>query len=287
MTTMTTFIKRHPVLSYYALTFAISWVGFLLVVSPGGFSGTTEQFATLGLHAYLAVLAGPSIAGILMTGVVHGQAGYRELLARLLRWRVGARWYAVALLIAPLLIMATLGALSLTSPIFLPAILTTDDAVQLLLIGIAVGLFVPFFEELGWTGFAVPELRQRYSILGTGLIAGLLWGVWHFPLFMESASSAGVLPPALYLAVLLFSWLPPYRVLMVWVYDRTGSMLVAMLMHMTIVVGQFVLIPSSLSPMSIATFDLVLATALWIAVGAVALANHGHLSRQPLQPRVA
>ncbi len=47
--------------------------------------------------------------------------------------------------------------------------------------GIAVGLVVPFFEELGWTGFAIPELGKRYGILTTGLIVGLLWGAWHFP----------------------------------------------------------------------------------------------------------
>ena len=141
--------------------------------------------------------------------------------------------------------------------------------------------------SLGWTGFAVPELRKRHGILTTGLIAGLLWGVWHFPLFSGAAMSNGAVPPALYLAVLLFSWLPPYRVLMVWVHDRTKSLLVTMLMHVSIVVGVFVLVPQTLPAMAVVTFDLVFGTALWLIVAAVALANRGQLSRQPFPSAVA
>lgn len=125
----------------------------------------------------------------------------------------------MALLTAPLVTLATLVPLSFTSTVFLPAILTADDKTSLVLSGVAVGLIVPVFEELGWTGFATPRLRQRRGVLATGLIMGLLWGAWHFPLFAGSAGSSGELPPALFLAAMLFSWLVPYRVLMVRLYD--------------------------------------------------------------------
>jgi membrane protease YdiL (CAAX protease family) len=273
MTTIKTFIKRHPVLTYFALTFAISWGGILMVIGPGGILGTKEVSEGLMPFVYLATLLGPSLAGILLTGLVDGRAGFRELLSRLLRWRVGARWYAVALLTAPLLITATLFVLSLTSPVFLPVIVTTDDKVSLLLTGIVMGLVVGFFEELGWTGFAVPRLRLRYGGLTTGLIVGLLWGAWHFPLFSGSVSSSGALPPALYLSVLLFSFLPAYRVLMVWVYDRTGSLLVAMLMHAPLAASQLILIPLAISGVQVVTYDLVFAAALWVFVAAVAVAQ--------------
>jgi len=273
VTTITAFIKRHPVLTYFALTFAISWGGILMVIGPGGILGTKEVSEGLMPFVYLATLLGPSLAGILLTGLVDGRAGFRELLSRLLRWRVGARWYAVALLTAPLLITATLFALSLTSPVFLPVIVTTDDKVSLLLTGIVMGLVVGFFEELGWTGFAVPRLRLRYGVLTTGLIVGLLWGAWHFPLFSGSVSSSGALPPALYLSVLLFSFLPAYRVLMVWVYDRTRSLLVAMLMHAPLAASQLILIPPAITGVQVVTYDLVFAAALWVFVAAVAVAQ--------------
>ena len=47
------------------------------------------------------------------------------------------------------------------------------------------------------------------------------------------------------MAAMLFSWLLPYRVLIVWVYDRTHSLLVAVLMHMQIVIGQLVVFRGS------------------------------------------
>ena len=80
------------------------------------------------------------------------------------RWRVGAHWYAVALLTAPLVTMGILFMLSLTSPAFLPTIVTAENKAGLLLSSIVLGLVVCFFEELGWTGFAVPAFsacRER------------------------------------------------------------------------------------------------------------------------------
>ncbi len=287
MSTVELFIKKHSVPIYYALVFAISWGGAFALFGPGIFLGTEKiTFVGEGPLAYLVFLAGPSMAGILLVGLVNGRTGLRAVQSRLFNWRVGVRWYVVALLTAPLLMTAILGVLSLISPVFLPAIITTDDKVNLLVPGIVVGLMVPIFEELGWTGFAIPELRKRYGILTAGLIVGLLWGAWHFPLFSASASSSGVVPPVLYVAALLFSWLPPYRVLMVWVYDHTKSLLVAMLMHMPIVVSQFVLIPAAISGVDLLTHLLVFSAALWIVVAAVTLAKSRQLSRPSLQKQL-
>ena len=265
--------------SYYALVFAISWGGCLIVFGPEGLVGNKPISSAQLPLVYLAALAGPSAAGILSVGLISGRVGLRELRSRLLRWRVSVIWYAIALLTAPLLTTGILFALSLTSPVFLPTIMTASDKTGLLMTGLGVGLVVPFLEEIGWTGFAVPQLRERYGIAATGLIVGLLWGAWHFPLFAGSASSSAAIPQPLYLTVLLFSWLPPYRVLMVWVYDHTRSLFVGMLMHVPIVVGSFVLIPTTTSEV-VVTFDLIFAAALWAVVAAVAVANGGRLSRQ-------
>jgi membrane protease YdiL (CAAX protease family) len=266
MTPLRTFVNRHSVLTYYVLTFAISWGCVLMVLGPGGIPMTAEQFETVGPLVYMALLAGPGVAGLLLTSLVAGRAGFRELLSRLLR-RIGAGWVAVALLFAPLLATAVLLALSLLSPEFLPVIITADDKAGLLLTGIAVGLMVGIFEELGWTGFAVPRLRLRYGVLTTGLIVGVLWGAWHFIVFWQSGSFSGALSLALLLGQ-LFSWLPAYRVLLVWVYDRTGSLLVVMLMHAGLVANNFVLIPA-LTGAALLTYILVWAAALWVVVAAV------------------
>jgi hypothetical protein len=291
MRTIKAFILRHPVLTYYALTFAISWGGVLILGAPYGMPAASEVSNKVWPIVFVPYFLGPSISGILLTGLVHGKAGLRELLSRLLKWRVGARWYAVALLTAPLLVTLILLELSLTSPAFLPDMLTTADKAGLVLTGLVVGLFFGgFLEELGWTGFAVPELRRRYSVLTTGLIVGFLWAVWHFlPTFWASGDSTGALSWLLLLPPCLFyvGVLPAYRVLMVWVYDHTGSLLVGMLMHASLTANAlFILMPAARGiPLMI--YWVILAAVMWGVVAVVAMADRKQFSRPPLQGRVA
>lgn len=274
------FIKKHAVAAYFALTFAISWGAILLVIGvTGGIPGTKEELQRLMPVAIPALLGGPSIAGLLFTGLVYGRAGFRDLLSRLCRWRVGARWYAVSLLIAPVLMTATLFALSLTSPVFLPGILTSDDKVSRLLFGMVAALAAGTFEELGWTGFAIPRLRQRHSILATGLIVGVLWGAWHIlvNVILASGAYSGTLSVRSFLIARsvgdVAGQLPAFRVLMVWVYDRTGSLLLAILMHLSLTAGTIILEPLGISGTALVTLDLATSGVWWGAVAAVAVAD--------------
>jgi membrane protease YdiL (CAAX protease family) len=224
--------------------------------------------------AILSMVAGPVVAGILLTGLVYGRAGFREFRSRLLRWRVGARWYALALLPAPLVVAAVTFAFSLASPIFLPGIVRADDKVAYLLFNLFVGLTAGFFEEIGWTGFAVPALRRRYGVLATGLIAGVLWGAWHYLGNVAAAETVrGTLSLAVFLPVILVDVLVgsllPFRVFMVWVYDRTGSLLVAMLMHVSLTTSIRILTPLGTAGVPLVIYDFALAAALWVVVAAV------------------
>lgn len=141
-------------------------------------------------------------------------------------------------------------------------------------------MIVAVLKELGWTGFAMPRLRRRHSVLAARLLMGVLWGAWHLPMFAGSADSSGEIPPALFMATMLISWLLPYRVLMVWVSDRTHSLLVPVLMHIQIVIGQLVLNTEAISGEQRFASLIAYGVALWVVVGAVTLANHGHLTRE-------
>jgi membrane protease YdiL (CAAX protease family) len=284
MTTIKAFIKRHSVLTFYAVVFLISWGGFLIAVGPT----TRLEVVEIPPVAILSMVAGPVVAGIFLTGLVYGRAGFREFRSRLFRWRVGARWYAVALLPAPLVVAAVTFALSLASPVFLPGIVRTDDKVAYLLFNLAVGLAAGFLEEIGWTGFAVPALRRRYAVFVTGLIAGVLWGAWHYLGNVAAAETVrGTLSLSVFLPLILFNLLVgsllPFRVLMVWVYDRTESLLVAMLMHVSLTASIRILTPVGNQGVPLFIYDFVLTAALWVVVAAVAVANGGQLSRQPLR----
>ena len=265
-------IKRHPVLAYFVLTLVISWGSLLVIMGVGGILGTTAVPREREPLLYVGMLLGPSLAGLLLTGHMHGHLGLREVLSRLRRWRVGAIWYAIAILTSPGLVAAILLPLALFSPAFIPGILTSSDKVAVLVSGLVAGVLVGIFEELGWTGFAIPQLRLRYGVLATGLMVGFIWGLWHMPLFIASARTSESVPPLIKLAVLLFSFLPAFRVLMVWVYDRTGSLLVAMLMHMSQTATALILaIPAADTPTVVT--DLVYAAALWLVAALVVRRN--------------
>ena len=155
-----------------------------------------------------------------------------------------------------------------------------------MLSAIVAGLVVGFFEELGWTGFAVPRLKQRYGVLNTGLIVGFLWGAWHFLPFWKSDTFSAAVPLVLLLGQ-LFSWLPPYRILMVLVYDRTESVLVSVLMHASLMASLSIFVPAELSGTTLLTWILSWAAGLWVVVGVVAMANGGRLSVQPAKRQMA
>jgi CAAX protease family protein len=265
------------VLTYVTLVFALTlgpWGLALITASPGAFPGTGDELTSI---ADLVGTASPALAGILVIALAYGRVGLRDLRSQLFRWRVGVRWYAVALLTVPLLMTAILGALSLTSKAFLPTTITAEDMASLLVTLLVVGLVIAFFEEIGWTGFATHELRKRHGLLATGLILGLPRGVMHLPWYAETAS--GAVPPALEVAVIFFYFVP-YRMLMVWVYDHTQSVLLAMLMHLPLIVFLFNLVGPAMAGVSELIFNLVFGATLWVVVAAVAAANRRKLSRR-------
>jgi CAAX protease family protein len=276
--------------TYVVLTFAISWAGVVAVVGFNGFPGTAEDFRVLLPMVVIAMLAGPSVAGVLATGIFLGKTGLRDLWLRLRKGRVGARWYAVALVTGPLVVSGVLMVLSLTSPAFRPGIITVRDPTNHLMLGLVTGLVAGLFEELGWTGFAIPRLRLRHGVFVTGLIVGPVWGAWHLLVtWWGSADTSGSLSMTVYLPAMTLSFLPPYRVLMVWVYDRTGSLLVAMLMHASLTASVRIFDPVPISGAPIVVYNLVLGAALWGVVAAVAFAIPGALGRstapQSMPPR--
>jgi membrane protease YdiL (CAAX protease family) len=270
MKTIKNFIKQYPVFTYFVLTIIFTWGCMATAVYPSGFPISEAQFETSGALVYVAMLVGPSGAGLLLTGLIDGRRGYHQLFSRLFRWRVSAGWYTVALLTAPMMIVVLLSGLSLASTEFEPTLFTADGKLALVLSSVVAGLAVGLFEEIGWTGFAVPRLKQRFSILKTGLIVGVVWGAWHFPPFWKGDTFSAALPLMLLLGQ-LFSWLPPYRILMVWVFDRTESLLLSVLMHASLMGSLNALVPADLTGMTLLTWILAWAAALWLIVGAGAL----------------
>lgn len=255
-----TWAQSHPLLVYFGLAYGIAWGGSFAVAGIPRLRGDTVSMGQY-LLVFLLMLLGPSMAGLVLTASTKGHAGLRELWARMGWWRVAPRWWSVALLTNPLVLLLVLFALSAwVSPAYRPLFNPIP--------GLVFGGLAGFFEEIGWSGFATPRLIRRYGVFGAGLRLGFLWGIWH-----SLAGFLGSTPgqEGYWLADALLFWvmgLAAYRVLMTWLYSKTGSVLVAQVMHLCFTGIFFVLEP----PMSLAQrlpYDLGLTLCFWILVGVI------------------
>lgn len=252
-------LQRHPLLVFFALAFGISWGAILTIMVSRGFDLAPLQGGEGGL-LFLAMLLGPSVSGLACTALLEGRLGLRALGVRAFHWRMAGVWYAGALLTVPAILLVVLSLLSvLVDPVFAPRF-------QWWLFGL--GLLAGTFEEIGWTGFATPRLLARKSLLVAGLSLGCIWALWHLLVdFRYNAGAMGAVWPLEFFITYLLA-LPPYRLLMTWVYGHTQSLALAILMHASFTGSLLVLVP--VVPASVGFYwQSAFAVALWAFVAIV------------------
>ena len=264
-------IKEHAVIIYFSLAILISWGLVLSIVGLEGIPGTTQEQDDLLYTIVFALLTGPIISSILMIAITHGKAGFRDFVSRLGTWKVPIHWYGIALLLAPVTGFITLYLLVPFSDVYIPAIVISQDKLGLLMTGIMIGLSAGIFEEIGWTGFAIPELRKKHSVLTTGLVVGIVWGAWHYiTAFWGAGNEQGGFVLLSFLPMMTFYILvlPAYRILMAWVYENSQSLLIAILMHASLTGNViYLLLSPELTEMALTIWYVVFAVPLWVIVG--------------------
>jgi len=248
------FTQKHPASAYFLLTFAISWTAALLVAAPKLFQPAPLPKLT-GILMFPAMLLGPSFSGIFLMCKLDGPDGLKNLFARMRRLRFPLRWYS-ALLIPPLTALTVLFCLkTLVSPIYAP---------NHFWLGVTFGLLAGFLEEIGWTGFAYPKLRQRFAVLPAAAILGLFWGLWHVPVidFLGAASPHGKALPAFFAAFV--AAMAALRVLIAWFYERIHSIAVAQLIHISSTGSLVVFSPPTVTPIQESLWYALYAVLLWV-----------------------
>ncbi len=252
-------VRHHPLTGFFVLAFGISWGGILIVLAARGFDLRPLQPVEGGL-IFLLMLLGPSVSSLSCTALLGEKPGPPAFWHMARIWRVSVPWLAVALLTMPAILLATLWTCeAIAGPAFRPQF-------NAALLG--VGLIAGGFEEIGWTGFATPRLLQKHSLGKSGLMLGLIWAVWHLLVdFRYNSGTMGAVWPLEFVVVYLAT-LTPYRILMTWVFARTKSLPLAMLMHASFTGWLLAFFPATSLAQSL-SWQAVCVAALWSLVGAV------------------
>jgi membrane protease YdiL (CAAX protease family) len=269
-------IRRYPLITFFVLACALSWWPWILY--------------SFDLLPNPIVGFGPFLAALVVLALTEGKSGVGGLLRRMVRWRVGLRWYAVALLL-PILVTLTAAALN----VFLLGAQPTSSVAELggwstFLQTFFLWLLIPglsgTWEEPGFRGYALPRLQVGRSALLASLILGVLWAFWHLPFV---ATGEDIWVDAFLFPII---WSPVYA----WLFNNaSGSVLIVMLFHnmnntfSSGFVGQMFSGADSVN-------QAWLRLALWGVVAIVVVVVYGsqHLSREhrkqeeePVQPRVS
>ena len=197
-------LKQHAFLVFVILTVLISW--FPWYTGGSGF-----------------LVFGPSIAGVIVIALTLGKEGMQDVGQRALRWRVGLRWWIVALFFSGLLLSIAI-VINLLMGGSMPSFAFFREgwywAPVYFLLTLIGG---PLGEEFGWRGFALPNLQRKWNPTIASIILGTVWGLWHLPLFFQ--------PGSLHAEIGL-KMLPVYVIgeitlatIMTWVYNSTGGSL--------------------------------------------------------------
>ena len=225
-------MKKYALVIFFLLAFVFTWSNWLpqALNSRGITSIQVPGFLTL-LSGY-----GPALAAIIVVSLAYGWQGLRELFGKLLRWRVGIQWYLIALFLPAFVTVLAITLNSWTggvSPDFAAAAFPFGpietplwQKILILLLIFILG-FDGLGEEIGWRGFALPKLLERYSALISSLILGALWAIWHFPYALTKGTFLSEVPLHWFFINLL-----AVSVIYTWIFINTnGSLLLPLLFH--------------------------------------------------------
>ena len=176
---------------------------------------------------------GPTVAGIVVTAIFKGREGLRDLWGRVSKIRIPPRWIAIILAIPFVLSLGALGLGFLMGglqPIEFDFLVPVSMAVALLAYMI---VFTGLAEEVGWRGYALPELQRHYTAEKASWILGILWGLWHLPANLMTPFLRGELTiplTVMYIAGLTFG-IVGWTIVLTWVFNNTGSVFWIIILH--------------------------------------------------------
>ena len=271
------FLKRHSLVIGIILMFLYTWTIDLANADILPIQVPFPIYITLGW--------GFIFASLLMTGLTLGKEAVTALLKRYVQWRVGWKWFLVALFLEPVFVVTGvyINALVTRVPPDFSSVMAHDifgTSANLLL------FILPFFlveiitngEEMGWRGYVLPRLQAKYSALSSTLILGVIWGIWHLPKFLSNFD------------IVDFGWfmvhIMAFAVILTWLYNNTkGSLLMVAVCHaVSNTAGVFMPMASTVSSENMGSYIIYILLEVLAAIAIIAIAGPARLSRiEPMQ----
>lgn len=207
---------------------------------------------------------GPSLAGLAVVAVSTGKSGLRRWIGHCLNWRVAWGWYVLAFLVSPAEMVFAL-ALNVLLGEALPAFpAATQIPLVIANLGLVLVIGGPMGEEFGWRGYLMPMLTARMNWRAASLGVGVVWGLWHLPLFFMDGTAQAYMPIANFLINMIAG-----SVLFGWLFERTGrSVLPALVLHTSLngFAGILGIVPNAATAL-----PYMLVTGLLVLIAAVLL----------------
>lgn len=268
-------VNHHPITAFFSLTYLLSWGIWLPLVL--GYKGNLSN------SLFLAGIFGPALAAAILTKL-SGRSLHRWLWS-IWRWRVRPGWYLIALGF-PVLLISTVSLVFALLGYPVNFALLRDRAPAYLADLLFVALLGGGQEEFGWRGFALPHLQQRYSPIMATLILGVFWGFWHLPIvvakpeFQHGLAIATLIP-----IILLTLWqIIGYSFCLTWLFNRTHSVVLTILLHASFNTANELLVPLPLEEMQGGNYQILsvlMTVALTIVVFFLIISTYGKLGYKP------
>ena len=233
-------LKKHSLSLYFVIAFTLPVVTTIVVALVAGMPSdiVVNEVSVAALVVVMGMVHAPTIAAMITVFRSQGFEGIKILFRQLRYWKFAPQWYLKAILIFPATMLAVLLALSLFSPSFTP--------VFSLSVMVFAALFSTLWEEIGWTGFATPVMLKRFSPLKVGLLLGFLHAMWHLAANIYGASAFhGNLFVVNFLATSV--GIVGLRIVTIWIYMRTSSLVLGWLTHAGFTGGQLLLVSLDLT----------------------------------------
>ena len=169
--------KTQQLIIFFVLTFVIGWLAFVPIFlyhaspTPGAF----------------IFLFSPALAALITAFLTNGMTGVKEVLGRYSLWKFHIKWYFLALILIPAIFLVA-AVISFRTSL---ESLWTGSPWYFLIASFGWLMFINSGEEIGWRGFALSRLQSVIkNPLVAGIILGVIWGIWHLPMYLNPEQSS-------------------------------------------------------------------------------------------------